>query len=113
MKLPTARADGIMRFVRRKRIGDLTEFGLPEPEEGVVSRLKRLGVAPAIIDREVLDAIRGGRIEIVGAVEALDEGGVHLADGSRIEPDAVITATGYRTGLEPMVGHLGVLDEHG
>ena len=112
VKLPAGRADRLMSFVRRKRIGDLTEFGLPEPEEGVVSRLKRLGVAPAIVDREVLDAIRERRIEIVGAVEALDEGGVQLADGSRIEPDAVIAATGYRTGLEPMVGHLGVLDEH-
>ena len=113
VKLPAERADRLMSFVRRRRIGDLTEFGLPEPEEGVVSRLKRLGVAPAIIDREVLDAIREGRIEIVGAVEALDEKGVMLAGGSRIEPDAVITATGYRTGLEPMVGHLGVLRENG
>ena len=25
----------------------------------------------------------------------------------------VIAATGYRTGLEPLVGHLGVLDDHG
>ncbi len=113
VKLPTARADRLMSFVRRKRIGDLSPFGLPEPEEGVVSRLKRLGVAPAIVDREVLDAIRAGRIEIVSAVEALDGSGVILADGSRIEPDAVIAATGYRTGLEPMVGHLGVLDEQG
>jgi cation diffusion facilitator CzcD-associated flavoprotein CzcO len=112
VKLPTARADRLMSFVRRKRIGDLTEFGLPEPEEGVVGRLKRLGVAPAIVDREVLDAIRERRIEIVGAVEALDEGGAQLAGGDRIEPDAVIAATGYRTGLGPMVGHLGVLDEH-
>ena len=113
VKLPTERADRIMSFVRRKKIGDLTPYGLPEPEEGVVSRLKRLGVAPAIVDREVLHAIRAGRIEIVAAVEALDEAGVVLADGERIEPDAVIAATGYRTGLEPMVGHLGVLDERG
>ena len=30
-----------------------------------------------------------------------------------IEPDIVIAATGYRTGLEPMVGKLGVLDGKG
>jgi hypothetical protein len=29
------------------------------------------------------------------------------------QPDAVIAATGYRRGLEPLVGHLGVLDEKG
>ena len=33
--------------------------------------------------------------------------------GARIEPDAVIAATGYTRGLEPIVGHLGVLDENG
>ena len=32
-----------------------------------------------------------------------------LADGRRIRPDVVIAATGYRMGLEPLVGHLGVL----
>ena len=96
-----------MRFVRAKKVGDLSEFGLPAPEEGVFSRLKRLHVAPMIVDAEVLQAIRERRIEIVGAVDGFDETGVLLADGERIEPDTVIAATGYRTGLEPLVGHLG------
>jgi FAD/FMN-containing dehydrogenase len=39
--------------------------------------------------------------------------GVVLADGSRIEPDAVVAATGYALALEPVVGHLGVLDDRG
>jgi hypothetical protein len=102
-----------MRFVRRKQIGDLSELGLPVPEEGPVSRLKRLGVAPAIVDSEVVDAIRDERILIVPAVEWLDEESVRLADGSCIKPDDVIAATGYSRGLESMVGHLGVLDETG
>jgi putative flavoprotein involved in K+ transport len=38
---------------------------------------------------------------------------VLLADDTQIQPDAVIAATGYRRGLEPLVGHLGVLDEDG
>jgi cation diffusion facilitator CzcD-associated flavoprotein CzcO len=111
--LPTARADRLMSAVRRKKLGDLSEVGLPEPDEGVVSRLKRLGVAPAIVDHEVIDAVRDGRIEVVAGVESLDEGGVRLADGTRVEPDALIAATGYRRGLEAMVGHLGVLGEQG
>ena len=36
-----------------------------------------------------------------------------LADGSALSVDTVIAATGFRTGLEPLVGHLGVLDERG
>jgi putative flavoprotein involved in K+ transport len=113
VKLPASFGDRIMRFARRKKIGDLSKFGLPVPEEGPVSRLRRLHVAPAIVDREVVDAIREERILIVPAVESLDEESVRLADGRSIKPDDVIAATGYTPGLEPMVGHLGVLDETG
>ena len=112
-RLPPERADAFMKIVRKKEIGDLTEFGLPVPEEGLFARLRRLSVAPAIVDKEVIQAIRDRRIEIVAGVESLDETGLTLADGNRIEPDAVVAATGYRPGLEPIVGHLGVLNERG
>jgi cation diffusion facilitator CzcD-associated flavoprotein CzcO len=113
LKLGPRRADRVMPLIRRIEVGDLTEYGLPAPEEGIFARLERLGVAPAIVDKEVIEAIKERRIEIVAGVEALDEDGVALADGARIEPDAVIAATGYRCGLEPVVGHLGVLNERG
>jgi putative flavoprotein involved in K+ transport len=113
VKLPAERADRILWKVRLHEFGDLSAYGLPIPEEGVVSRLRRLGVAPSIVDKEVVEAIKARRIEIVAGVDSLDETGVELADGSRIEPDAIIAATGYRTGLEPVVGHLDVLNERG
>ena len=113
IKLGTARADKLMRAAQRLTVGDLSPYGLPVPEEGMASRLARLGVAPAIIDKSTVQAIKDRRIEVVAGVERLDGTGVELTDGSRVEPDAVIAATGYRTGLEPMVGHLGLLDERG
>ena len=113
MRVRPQRADRVVNFVRSKEVGDLTEYGLPVPEEGTFTRLRRLGVAPAIVDKVVIEAIRERRIEIVASIESLDENGADLVDGARIEPDAVIAATGYRPGLEPMVGHLGVLDDHG
>jgi hypothetical protein len=57
--------------------------------------------------------LRAGRVTPVAAVERFDDGAVVLADGTRLTPDAVIAATGYTTGLEPVIGHLGVLDERG
>jgi glycine/D-amino acid oxidase-like deaminating enzyme len=36
-----------------------------------------------------------------------------LADGTRLSPTTVIAATGYTTGLAPVLGHLGVLDDRG
>jgi putative flavoprotein involved in K+ transport len=112
-QLPPQVGDAVLRFVRRRKLGDLTEFGLPLPDEGVFSRLRRLHVTPMIVDPEVIEAIRTRRIEIVAAVESFDETGVVLADGRRVEPHAVIAATGYRAGLESVVGHLDVLDAHG
>jgi putative flavoprotein involved in K+ transport len=113
LKLPPARADRLMNAIRRKEIGDLTEYGLPQPEEGVFSRLKRLGVAPAVVDKETIQAIKNRRIEIVAGVESFDRTAVKLVDGTRIEADSVVAATGYRCGLEPIVGHLDALDRRG
>jgi hypothetical protein len=50
---------------------------------------------------------------VVAAVSALGGGSVTLADGTVLDPDVVIAATGYKRGLEQLVGHLGVLDERG
>jgi putative flavoprotein involved in K+ transport len=113
LRLLPRRADRLMNAVRRREIGDLTEYGLPQPDEGVFSRLNRLGVAPAIVDKETIQAIKDRRIEVVAGVESFDRTGVTLADGASIEADAVVAATGYRCGLESLVGHLNALDRRG
>jgi cation diffusion facilitator CzcD-associated flavoprotein CzcO len=111
--VPTRLADSQMKLASRLTVGGLEKYGIPKPEEGAMTRLRREGKAPALVDREVVDAIKDGRIEVVAGVESFDETGVTLADGARLEPAAVIAATGYSRGLEPLVGHLGVLDERG
>jgi cation diffusion facilitator CzcD-associated flavoprotein CzcO len=111
--LPTRVADRISRFARRMDVGDLTEYGLPVPEQGVFADVRTREKVPAIVDAEVIEAVKDGRIEVVAAVESLDSGGVVLADGSRLEPESVICSTGYRPELEPLVGHLGVLGDRG
>jgi cation diffusion facilitator CzcD-associated flavoprotein CzcO len=111
--LPTPIADRIARFGARMDFGDLSEYGLPEPETGLFAAVRTKGKVPAIVDGEVIEAIKAGRIEVVAALAALDAGGVELADGARVEPESVICATGYQRALEPVVGHLGVLGERG
>src|ERR1700704_2089216 len=68
--------------------------------------------APAY-DSGFVRLLNARQIEIVPAVGGFDGPDVLLADDTRIQPEAVIAATGYRSGLEPLVGHLGVLDEYG
>jgi hypothetical protein len=113
LKLPARVADAQDRVMRRLVLGDLRPYGLARPEEGPFTRLRRLGVAPAVVNTGVIRMIKNRRIEVVAGVEAFDATGVRLSGGGRVEPDAIIAATGYRCGLETLVGHLDVLDEHG
>jgi putative flavoprotein involved in K+ transport len=66
-----------------------------------------------VVDVGFADAVRTGRVRIVGTLDRFEDGAAVLTDGGRTEVDAVIAATGFRPGLEGLVGHLGVLDEHG
>src|SRR4029453_15424641 len=85
--------------------------GLPRPSEPF-SQFRRTGTAP-VIDVGVVDAVRKGIIEVVPAITALDGRAVVLADGSRVFPDAIVAATGYHPGVEPLVGHVTAIGEHG
>ena len=111
-RLPARIGDAVGLALRRLSIPDLAEFGLPRPAVGPATTFRTTRQIP-ILDVGFVDAVRKGQIEIVGAVESFTDRGVVLADGSTVEPDAVIGATGFRPALEPLVGHLGVLDEHG
>jgi hypothetical protein len=111
--LPPRIADVIARLGRRMEIGDLAEYGLPVPAEGLYSRLQRIDAVPAILPEEIVESIKQRRFEVVAGVDSLDGARVRLADGEHLEPDVVICATGYRCGLESLVGKLGVLDERG
>jgi putative flavoprotein involved in K+ transport len=110
--LPAAFGDRLAALSQRLMFGDLTAYGLPRPPMGVVSTNRERRQGPAIDDGFV-GAVKKGRVEIVAAVDGFDGADVVLADGSRIQPDAVVAATGYARGLEALVGHLGVLDTAG
>ncbi|MFC7883155.1 flavin-containing monooxygenase [Streptomyces sp. NPDC057376] len=110
-RLPARLVDRLARPLARISTPDLSAHGLPRPETGLLTRAAE-GAIP-VQDVGLIDAVRKGRVEVVAAVEGFEDGKVALADGTRTAPDAVIAATGYRRGLEGLVGHLGVLDAHG
>lgn len=111
-RVPLPVADEIIWLGQRMFFGNLDRYGLPRAPLGVATTLRRRQQAPVFDDGFVAE-VKAGRIEIVAAVEGFDGPDVMLADGARIQPDAVIAATGYRRGLEGLVGHLGVLDQDG
>lgn len=110
-RLPVWLVDRLAGPVGRLSTPDLSAHGLPRPDTGLYSRVRQ-GAIP-VQDVGLIDAVRTGKVEVVAAVTAFEDGRVVLADGSRISPDAVIAATGYVRALEGLVGHLGVLDGRG
>jgi PPOX class probable F420-dependent enzyme len=109
---PAALADAMGHAIQQLSFGDLSRHGMPRAPFGVGTELRRKGLGP-VVDGGFVDALRTGRIELVAAVERFAGGEVVLADASRLRPDVVIAATGYRHDLEELVGHLGVLDAAG
>ncbi|MER7793904.1 NAD(P)/FAD-dependent oxidoreductase [Streptomyces sp. NPDC097640] len=110
-RVPTRLVDRAARTMSRLTMPDLSAQGLPWPETGLYTRVRQ-GAIP-VQDVGLIDAVQAGKVEVVAAVESFEEDKVILADGSRIGPDTVVAATGYRRGLDDLVGHLGVLDERG
>ncbi|MFD4032198.1 flavin-containing monooxygenase [Streptomyces sp. NPDC058637] len=110
-RLPVRLVDRAGGLLARVAVPDLSAQGLPRPDTGLYSRVRE-GAIP-VQDVGLINAVKRGRVVPVAAVESFDGDTVVLADGTRITPDAVIAATGYRRALEGLVGHLGVLDARG
>jgi putative flavoprotein involved in K+ transport len=110
--LPAKAADRLSFVAQRVMIGNLSKVGFGPPTHGLATNVLERKVAP-VIDAGFVDALRAGEVELVAAVEAFDGPNVILADGNRIQPEVVIAATGYERGLDPLVGHLGVLGPDG
>jgi putative flavoprotein involved in K+ transport len=109
--LPVPVVDRIARTLRRVSFPDLAPYGLPAPERPYSDFLRRR-VLP-ILDVGLAEAVKTGRVHVVAALERFEDGRAVLADGGSVDLDAVIAATGFGTGLEPLVSHLGVLNDHG
>ena len=111
-RMPPHWVDPVSKAQRKLSIPDLSAHGLPRPEQGIRTSFIATGTTP-ILDVGIVDAVRHGRVQVVAAVESFDGADVVLADGSHVTPDAVIAATGFRAGLDSLVGHLGALGPRG
>jgi putative flavoprotein involved in K+ transport len=110
ISLPDRLVDRLSLFIHDLLWGDLSQYGLARPAQGLARSIATRGHG-ATIDRGLVRALRSRQIEIVPAVGRFHPDSIELVDGTRITAETVIAATGQRPALEPLVGHLGVLRE--
>lgn len=110
--LPPRWVDRLLELTQWIAFGDLSRWGIRKHVTGGATRLLNEGVAPAI-DNGFVAALKQGRVQVVPTVAGFESGHVLLRDGRLIDPDIVIFATGYRTGLQPILGHLDLLNTRG
>jgi putative flavoprotein involved in K+ transport len=111
-RVPARIVDPLITRMNRMIWGDLSIHGFQRPPLGLKATVEQRGRIPTLAD-ELVDVVRVGRVEVVGAVEAVESDRVILADGTCVAPQVIIAATGFGTDLDGLVGHLGVLDERG
>lgn len=100
--LPPRVADAVARPLVRLAIGDIGRLGLRESARGPLTEIASHGRIP-LLDHGTLRLIRARQIEVLGEVTGLDETGVRFRDGSSREVDAIVAATGFRSGLEQLL----------
>lgn len=110
--LPPRIVDALAGATRRLTVGDLSRYGLPRPPRGLYTRAREDDIIP-ILDVGLIRMLKGRRVTVASALEGFDGPDVLLTGGGRLRADAVIAATGYRRGLDELVGHLGLVGPKG
>lgn len=111
--LPLSMRDGIAKAVSRVGYGSLKRHGIATPDLGPISQIVRRKKVP-LIDIGTVARIKAGDIEVYPAITRLDGEEVHFADARHARFDAIVLATGYRSGLESWVeGAEAIVDDLG
>ena len=97
-RVPARLADALAPRLSRLTTGDIGRFGLRRADVSPMTQIRVESRIP-LIDIGTLELIRQGHIEIRPGIRSLGDGEVTFEDGSRVDFDAIITATGFRPGV--------------
>ena len=110
--LPERLFNPMAAAMARLEVPDLRPYGLNRPSEGLKTRLRTSRYVP-LQDVGIVRDVKAGRVRPVAAVRGFTATSVLLADGTSVQPDAVIAATGYGTGLRELFEDTSLLDDTG
>lgn len=109
--MPNWLVDRLLAVTERLAFGNLHRFGFPT-RKGGASRLYEEGVSPGI-DNGFVPALKAGKARVTGPVVRFKKDAVVFEDGERLQPEIVIAATGYHTGLHTILGKFELLNDRG
>ncbi|GIJ52317.1 monooxygenase [Virgisporangium aliadipatigenens] len=110
--LPERILDPMAAVMCRLETPNLSRYGLARPTKGLKERLRTERTVP-LQDVGIIRDIQTRRVRPVAAVRGFTATSVRLADGTSVEPDAVVAATGYVTGLNELFDDPSLFDADG
>jgi putative flavoprotein involved in K+ transport len=111
-RLPERAFNAMAATMARMEMPDLRPYGIARPTEGLKTRLRTQRYVP-LQDVGIVRDVVAGRVRPVAAVQGFTDTSVLLADGTSLQPDVVIAATGYGTGLRDLFEDPSLFDETG
>ena len=114
-KFPNWFYDFVAGLSQRFTVGDLSAYGLGKTIIPPSRLIREFGKIP-VIDPGTLDEIKAGRIAVAPGIRQINARTVTFTDGSERPFDAIVLATGYKPGLETMLGNAlstKILNERG
>lgn len=114
-KFPNWFYDFVAGLSQKLTVGDLSKYGLGKPQHPPSKLIREFGRIP-VIDLGTLAQIKAGTIGVAPGIGQVNARSVTFADGSERPFDAIVLATGYRPGLEQLLGpalSTKVLNERG
>ncbi|ESW34637.1 hypothetical protein PHAVU_001G168000 [Phaseolus vulgaris] len=96
--LPLWLVDKIILILAWFVLGNVEKLGLKRPATGPLELKNTKGKTP-VLDLGALEKIRSGEIKVVPGVKRFNNGEAELVNGEKLDVDAVVLATGYRSNV--------------
>lgn len=90
--------DKVMVFLSWLVLGNLARFGIRRPAVGPLTLKNTHGRTP-VLDTGAMARIKSGDITVVPGVARFTKAGAELSNGTEIDVDAVVMATGYKSNV--------------
>ncbi len=103
-KFPNWFYDFLAGLSQRLTVGDLSAYGIQTPPYPPSYGIRTYGKIP-VINVGTLEQIKAGTITVVPGIAQLNADSVTFTDGRTLPFEVIINATGYRPGLNALLGN--------